>query len=393
MTDIPQVDAPELVQLVSEPEPKYVLEIKKVSSKSLNDEKMKSQLDYIIHDRTITGTRLKKWQVEDRKTSQRWNSLRRETEYTCRVFLKPLKPDNNTDFEFTVLHKLATKAAGTQRWTVVPIDEDELDLSGKSGARIEIIEGWKEAYFDHIYGRDEQIEVVMSSIEALEISDCENRFHTVLHGPPACGKTEIVRAFKNMLGEEAVLEYDATSTTQAGAIKDLNERDVMPKLLVVEEMEKTDENSLRWMLSILDHRGEIRKTNYRETIQKEVKLMCLATVNDYELFKKIMYGALASRFTNHLYCDRPNDAILRKILSREIAKVQGDYAWIDPAVEFALAMGITDPRKVTSICLCGRENLLDGSYQDKVVACMPPLERTKWLRTDAKKVTSNKVSF
>ena len=176
-----------------------------------------------------------------------------------------------------------------------------------------------------------------------------------------------------MFGDEAVLEYDATSTTQAGAIKDLANREVIPQLLIVEEIEKTDENSLRWLLSVLDHRAEIRKTNYRESVQREVKLLCIATVNDFALFQKLMYGALASRFAHKIYCPRPDEAILTKILTREIERVEGGrLEWIKPAIKYALAHDMNDPRQVTAICLSGGDQLLDGSYQEMLRSCAGP---------------------
>lgn len=224
---------------------------------------------------------------------------------------------------------------------------------------------WK-THFSHLYEREDQTGIVLSAIQAGIKSDWTDRFHVLLVGPPACGKTEILRGVKNMLGTDAVLEYDATSTTQAGAIKDLAERQEIPRILLVEEMEKVDESSLRWMLSVLDHRGEIRKTNFRQQIHKQTKMLCIATVNDYKLFKSMMYGALASRFPNHVWCDRPGRKVLEMILKREIQRTNGSIKWIKPTLDYCDKRKISDPRKVISICLCGANDLLDGSYQAKL---------------------------
>lgn len=51
------------------------------------------------------------------------------------------------------------------------------------------------------------------------------------------------------------------------------------------------------------------------------------------------------------------------ILHREVTKAQGDYAWISPTLDYCLQQDITDPRTVTSICLCGRDMLVTGEYQ------------------------------
>lgn len=184
-----------------------------------------------------------------------------------------------------------------------------------------------------------------------------------------CGKSETLKGFMSAFGDAAVIQYDATAMTQAGVIKDLNERDELPRILIVEEIEKTNEESLRWLLGVMDIRAEIRKTNYRENIQKETKLLTLATVNNYALFKRIMSGALASRFSHHIYFPRPNRDLLERILTREIERTGGKKTWIKPVLEYAEEFKLHDPRKLIAICLCGRDDLLSGRYQEKLRSC------------------------
>jgi len=230
-------------------------------------------------------------------------------------------------------------------------------------------------HFNHIFGRDDQINIVHSAIVAAKESSFANRFHCVLEGPPGCGKSEILTAVGKMLGKEneAYMKLDATSTTEAGAQRILLKSSYIPPVLLVEEIEKTDEKSLRWMLGILDHRAEIRKTNFHIGHQaRNVKMLCLATVNDIKLFEKAMSGALFSRFAHEIHCPRPDKATMRKILEREVSKVSGDFAWIDPTLEFAAEQKIDDPRKIVPICLCGRNNLLSGSYQKSLLATKKP---------------------
>ena len=102
-------------------------------------------------------------------------------------------------------------------------------------------------FFAHIYDREEQIGIVTQAIKAAIRSGFQNRNHCVLFGPPACGKSEILLAFKRMLGADAVMQFDATSTTEAGARRELRQLATIPPILVVEEIEKTDERSLRWL--------------------------------------------------------------------------------------------------------------------------------------------------
>lgn len=231
-------------------------------------------------------------------------------------------------------------------------------------------------YFSHIYGLDDQIDIIMSRIQAGIDSQWANRFHCTLVGQPASGKSETAKAIKKMLGEDAVLEYDATSTTMAGAIKDLSERPILPRILIVEEIEKTDDMSFRWLLGVMDTRAEIRKVNFRVSIHKETKLLAIVTVNNYKMFQSKMEGALASRGGEAIYFDRPNRARLEMILEREIKKVEGAKTeWIKPTLDYALAVGIEDPRSIIPICLAGKDKLLDYSYQMKLISTLTPDRR------------------
>ena len=53
---------------------------------------------------------------------------------------------------------------------------------------------------------------------------------------------------------------------------------------------------------------------------------------------------------------------MRKILERDIKKRPGyketDLRWVEPALEFGREMNVTDPRKLTAYCLCGKDRLL-----------------------------------
>lgn len=232
-------------------------------------------------------------------------------------------------------------------------------------------------HFDHIYDRQHQLKIIHSSIIAAKESNFINRFHCVLHGDPGCGKSDILTATGKMLGieGEAFLKFDATSTTQAGAQKILLDSDFLPPVLMVEEIEKTDEKSLRWLLGVLDHRAEIRKTNFRQNDRRSVHMLCLATVNDIKLFRSAMSGALHSRFSHEIHCPRPNREVLGMILLREVKKVSGNEDWIEPALKFCYDdMKWNDPRKIIPVCLCGRDDLLDGTYQESLLATLPPKE-------------------
>jgi len=226
-------------------------------------------------------------------------------------------------------------------------------------------------YFDHLYDREHQIKIVLSAVETAIDSNFEHRYHCVLWGEPACGKTDILNSLGRMLGEEgsAYLKLDGTSTTKAGAEKVLLDTETrIPNVLIIEEIEKANEENFKFLLGLLDERSEIRKTTYRDSFQRKLKILCLATVNDMDLFKKRMSGALFSRFPNKIYCPRPSKEVLKKILLREVKKANGKEEWVDPAIEFCTTkLKINDPREIIPICLCGKDSLLDGSYQESII--------------------------
>lgn len=227
--------------------------------------------------------------------------------------------------------------------------------------------------FDHIYEREPHIKVIYSAVMEFIESEYRNRFHIVLHGPPACGKSELMLGFGKMFGaeNEAYLKLDATSTTQAGAQKLLLDNPYTPPIALIEELEKADEKTLRWILGITDVRGEIRKTNFHDNRYEERKMLVIATVNNMNTFNNMLYGALASRFPNKLFCPRPNEKVLRQILLREINLRKGNPEWVTPTLDFChKILEIDDPRSIIPICLMGKDDLLDGSYQKDILQTM-----------------------
>lgn len=234
-------------------------------------------------------------------------------------------------------------------------------------------------YFSHIYERDPQIQRVLSAIKAAVDSQMMNRYHVLLYGEPACGKSEILTSVGKMLGEEgeAFMKFDGTSLTSAGARKSILNMKKVPPILLIEEIEKNTENALQWLLGVMDHRGELRGGNARNWGQnKNVPMLVIATANNMVKFKSMMSGALVSRFSHKVYCPKPSREIIYKILEREIYKIEGDTAWIEPTLEFCVDnLGWYDPREIIPVCICGRDKLLDNSYQDMILETMDPEDR------------------
>lgn len=257
---------------------------------------------------------------------------------------------------------------------VAPGDDDEIsaninaDLIGYSD--VSVPDEFENA-FDHLFGLDSHIKRIKLALNAGIQSDWRNRFHCALIGPPGCGKSDICASLKRTLGEDAVMEFDATATTAAGAIKELAEREILPRVMVVEEIEKADEKALAFLLGVCDLRGEIRKTTARTTIQRDTKVFVIATVNNMELFEKMAAGALASRFANKIHFKRPSRETLAMILTREVMKVDGDERWIKPTLDYCDDHDITDPRQVIALCLCGGDELITGEYQKMLADTAP----------------------
>lgn len=283
---------------------------------------------------------------------------------------------NGTEFASIVytLYGRAIKPAGGN-WILTevdgkpyapPSDAETVTLKMEADqigyADCEIPEDW-DSHFEHLYGLESHISRVKSALAAGINSSWRNRFNTVLSGPPGCGKSDIALSMKAALGDGAVISFDATSTTAAGLIKTLNDLEIMPRVIIFEEIEKANADTLVPLLGIADQRGEINKTTARGSVDKSVKALCIATVNDFALFQKMQSGALDSRFSNKIHFKRPEREVSMRILRREIAKVDGDQDWAEPALDYCESHGIVDVREMISICLCGADGLLDKSYQ------------------------------
>ena len=359
--------------------------LEKNTQRQVDNSVLYKQLKYIVH-RALSGSRSKQGWVyeghyEVKKTdkpdgyiySHGLEFIRRGTKKVSETIIMK---------QHEYIKKIVAQAGNSSGWFIKGFEgvdkTDEPPQSDKTFAdtteKVSIHDAFK-----HLYNRDAQISVVNSAIEQARLSNFTNRFHCLLYGEPACAKTEIMHGFKKVLGNDAVLQFDATSMTQAGAEKVLLESARVPAVLMVEEIEKTEEKTLRFLLGLLDYRAEIRKTNFNVgNIRREVKLLCIATANDMGKFKSMLDGALASRFCNKVYCPRPDRKVLEMILEREVKKINGNMAWVAPAIDYCTIVEKTnDPRRIISVCLCGRDELLNGKYQAALKLCQGPLQEGK----------------
>jgi len=359
----------------------------KDAKRELNEKIMLSQLTEVMA-KTINPQRLKQgWSIEIVKPNN-YTIYKREYNYgdkdkalyTYKVLFKvscnPDKERPNLETEFLAIAKvLEQKIKFPAQWELSDVNGEDWQSKKAEVAKtkedhdnadigylhLEIPEDF-ESNFDHLYGLEAHISRVKRALEGTIETRWKKRLHCVLIGPPGCGKSDICSSLKAALGPENVLEFDATSTTMAGAQKELGDRvdsgQDLPRVLLVEEIEKADEKALAWLLSLMDLRGEIRKTTARGKINTDTKMICIATVNDIPTFKKIAFGALYSRFANKIYFKRPKRDLLARILEREVDAIDGKMEWIEPTLDLADEIGTTDPREVISLMLCGRDGLL-----------------------------------
>ena len=245
----------------------------------------------------------------------RTDNIEGDYPYTYRMYVSVrFHRDDTKAPESTALRSIANTVAtrcgqpSFGSWTLALVDDDEYAAPGEGElatttddmigyADVNMPEDFSD-YFGHLFGLDSHISRVRSALDAGINSGWRNRFHAALIGPPGCGKSDICESIKAALGSDAVMKLDATATTAAGAIKELSEREILPRIIVIEEIEKAPEAAMTFLLGVLDQRSEIRKTTARGTIQRDTKLFAIATVNDVALFRKLQAGALASRFPN-----------------------------------------------------------------------------------------------
>lgn len=255
-------------------------------------------------------------------------------------------------------------------------------------------------YFKEMYGVDAQIRILTSRIRTAIDSDFSQRFHAILMGPPGCGKSQMLACFKDALtaagmNPNCVLSFDGTAITSQGITKALNKLDVMPRFIFVEEIEKSSNDAVAVFLGLMDDHGQLRKTTYREDIEKDCRVVVFATANNEEKLNTMQSGALASRFVAPIKFSRPKDDMLRMILIRDLnksaekmgvekpieVKAVSDLPawqkanprhskWIETTIEWCHKIDNLDPRYVRSVCLNGRDELLTGEYQADLEATM-----------------------
>jgi hypothetical protein len=240
-------------------------------------------------------------------------------------------------------------------------------------------------YFYRIYDRDAHIRLLYDSLCLAVRTKFKTRHHILMKGPPSCAKTELYLCFVDWLGNDLIEEVDASTMTKAGLERLLLEKaqnNTLKPILLMEEIEKCHDENVSCLIQIMDARGRIQRVNAHtvrdgETEGAECKIILWGTCNDEDQLEKFHKGAIWSRFSNKLDCERPDRNLMEKILTREISEIDGKPEWISPVLSFcydelaALPRFKTqydDPRFARAM-LAGGDRILDtgpkGFFSDQ----------------------------
>jgi hypothetical protein len=142
--------------------------------------------------------------------------------------------------------------------------------------------------FDIIIGHDDKKDIVMRSIGSDRPVPC------LLHGSPASAKTLMLEELARLPGSKFVL---GSNLSKAGLFEVLF--DERPKYLILDELDKVDdEDNLSALLSLME-RGVITETKYRRYRRLQLKTWVFASANRLDRLPP----ELLSRFTKLRFRD------------------------------------------------------------------------------------------
>lgn len=232
-------------------------------------------------------------------------------------------------------------------------------------------------YFHRLYDREAHIRILYDQLKVAVKTGFKTRHHMLLKGDPGCAKSELFKCFIAWLGGDLFEEVDASTMTKAGLELLLMNRaksGTLKPILVMEEIEKCHDANVACLIQVMDARGKIQRVNANTVKGEETAYKCeivlWGTCNNEETLQKFHDGAIWSRFSTKLDCERPDEVLMRKILKREIGDIDGKEEWIEPVITFCynelqdnpqFKRDFNDPRFARAM-LAGGDRLLDGSY-------------------------------
>lgn len=233
-------------------------------------------------------------------------------------------------------------------------------------------------HFGRIYSREPHIRIIYDNLKTAVRTKFKARHHILLKGKPSCAKSELYMAFVDWLGSDYIEEVDASTMTKAGLERLLQEKassGTLKPILVMEEIEKCHPENVSCLIQVMDGRGRIQRVNahtVRDGDSDAISspIIIWGTCNNENVLKNFFDKAIWSRFSNKLDCDRPDRALMEKILCREVIDIEGKSEWVPVVLDFCynelanipkFKDEFDDPRLARAL-LAGGDRLLDKSY-------------------------------
>lgn len=395
---------------------KFTLTVTKTMSKRLSEDQLRDQLTFIGDSAKRSATN--KWNVVIPKKLVREVEINsgetRQIQYSAVITLTKnrYKSEDAVQRKFIKTRQIMERAARRKDWQII---SDEALVPGNSGEYI-VVNGAGEPtgdpaprlssqvtivppkpshfmmegavipaldasvmqrHFSRIYDRDAHIRIIHDNLRVAIKTGFKTRHHLLLKGPPACAKTEMFLSFIDWLGEDLIEAIDGGTMTKAGLEHLLLQKaqaGTLKPILLLEEIEKCHPENVACLIQVMDARGKIQRVN-ANTVRDgdgtaECKIIVWGTCNDEDELKKFHKGAIWSRFSNKMDCERPDRNLMRKILLREVEEINGKEEWVDPVLAFCFEELANIPRfkddyddpRVVRAMLVGGDRLLDGSY-------------------------------
>jgi hypothetical protein len=363
------------------------IQIERISSNKLNDDKLKQQVKEITsaadkrqQSNGVVGQHTKVVGPEQRPDGYFYSFKVRLSKDNFRSEAAAQKCLENGK-------KFVIRAAEARQWKVLgdaaDVAERKIIAENRGVFKVgELTDEVMKEYFGGIYERAPHIRMIHRGIQAAVNSNWEERNHTLLYGQPAAAKTILFKRFKtwyesSAVDVERVAMVNSTTISKAGLETWLLEKardGLLPNIICFDEIEKFNMDNLSCLLAVMDDQAKIMRTNAKIGKQEaETPVVIWATCNDIEKLKAFNNEALFSRFVKRYPCVRPSrqlmkEMIVDKINNRRKRGQKADIKWADAVINYAFDVAKNnDPRFISGL-LDGEDDLLNGKYFEDLEA-------------------------
>lgn len=155
----------------------------------------------------------------------------------------------------------------------------------------------------------------------------EKTLHTILVGPPGCGKSQFLHAIKNSIPEKSEF-IDGSYSSKAGVVSMLLDKG--PRYLLIDEIDKLEERDQIALFNLMES-GIVSRTLRSGKVEKKMKVTVFATANTDET----LLPPLLSRFFA-MYLRVYSDEDFKELAIKAIAVREN----ISPEVALHIAVSI-----------------------------------------------------